>query len=65
MTSQCTGCGKCVERCPLNNIKLSNKKPVWGKNCTHCMACIAGCPNEAIEYGKKTQGKPRYYLGNE
>ena len=27
------------------------------------MACIAGCPAEAIEYGKKTQGKPRYYLG--
>ncbi len=27
------------------------------------MACIAGCPTEAIEYGKKTQDKPRYYLG--
>lgn len=64
-TDQCTGCGKCEARCPLNNVKLVNGKPVWGKDCTHCMACIAGCPARAIEYGKKTQGKPRYYLGDE
>lgn len=62
-TDKCTGCGKCEVRCPLNNVKLENGKPVWGKHCTHCMACIAGCPEEAIEYGKKTRGKPRYYLG--
>lgn len=35
--------------------------PVWGKRCTHCMACICGCPAEAIEYGKRTVGKRRYY----
>lgn len=63
VTDKCTGCGKCADRCPLNNIRIENSKPSWGKNCTHCMACIAGCPSEAIEYGKKTQGKPRYYLG--
>ena len=62
VTDKCTGCGLCQARCPLNNVKLTNGKPVWGKDCTHCMACIAGCPAEAIEYGKKTQGKPRYYL---
>lgn len=62
-TDKCTGCGKCEVRCPLNNIRLKNGRPVWGKECTHCMACIAGCPAQAIEYGKKTQGKPRYYLG--
>lgn len=65
VTDKCTSCGKCEARCPLNNVKLTNGKPVWGKNCTHCMACIAGCPAEAVEYGKKTQGKPRYYLGSE
>lgn len=57
VTDRCTGCGKCEARCPLNNVKLVNGKPTWGKNCTHCMACIADCPAEAIEYGKKTQGK--------
>lgn len=63
VTDKCIGCGKCEERCPLNNVKIVNDKPVWGKECTHCMACIAGCPCEAIEYGKKTVGKPRYHLG--
>ena len=63
VTDRCSGCGKCEQRCPMNNVKLVDGKPTWGKSCTHCMACIAGCPCEAIEYGKKTQGKPRYYLG--
>ena len=60
-TDACVSCGKCVEECVLNNIKLgADGKPVWGDKCTHCMACICGCPAEAIEYGKKSQGKPRY-----
>ena len=41
-------------------IQLRENKPVWGRNCTHCMACICYCPTEAIEYGKKSIGKPRY-----
>lgn len=61
---KCTGCGKCAKLCPLSNITLKNGSPVWGKNCTHCMACISLCPSEAIEYGKKSVGKRRYYLGN-
>ena len=61
-TDVCIGCGKCVELCPLNNIRLENGKPVWGKHCTHCMACICYCPKEAIEYGKKSKGKPRYHF---
>ena len=61
-TDACIGCGKCVELCPLNNIRLENGKPVWGKNCTHCMACICYCPKEAIEYGEKSKGKPRYHF---
>ena len=61
-TDACIGCGKCVELCPLNNIHLENGKPVWGKNCTHCMACICYCHKEAIEYGKKSRGKPRYHF---
>ncbi len=56
----CISCGKCVESCVLRNIRPVNGKPVWGADCTHCMACICGCPVEAIEYGKKSQGKPRY-----
>ena len=57
----CVSCGQCVERCPVNNITLQNGRPVWGGSCTHCMACICYCPTEAIEYGKKSLGKPRYH----
>lgn len=57
----CVGCGRCVEKCPLNNVRLTGGRPVWGKSCTHCMACICYCPTEAIEYGKKSVGKPRYH----
>jgi len=62
-TDQCIGCGKCVKLCPLNNIVLQDKKPVWGNNCTHCMACIGNCPVEAIEYGNITQTKDKYNFG--
>ncbi|MEO2715080.1 EFR1 family ferrodoxin [Blautia wexlerae] len=60
----CTGCGKCVKVCPLNNVTMKDKKPVWGSHCTHCMACICHCPAEAIEYGRKSVGKPRYCFEN-
>ena len=61
-SAACNGCGQCVKRCPLNNITLPDGKPVWGGRCTHCMACICYCPTEAIEYGKKSAGKPRYHF---
>lgn len=60
VTDKCIGCGKCADACVLNNIRLDGGKPLWGQSCTHCMACICGCPVEAIEYGKRSQGKRRY-----
>lgn len=60
VTDKCVGCGKCADSCVLNNIQLESGKPVWGQSCTHCMACICSCPTEAIEYGKRSQGKRRY-----
>lgn len=59
-TDACIGCGKCAAACVLNNISIKDGKPQWGDACTHCMACICGCSAEAIEYGKKSLGKPRY-----
>ena len=60
-TEACIGCGKCAAVCPLGNIELKDKRPVWGDRCTHCMACISLCPKQAVEYGRRTQGKLRYH----
>ena len=62
VSDACVGCGRCARRCPTNSITLRGGKPVWGEGCTHCMACICYCPAEAIEYGKKSLGKPRYHF---
>lgn len=62
VTEDCVDCGLCARRCPLGNITMENKKPVWHGNCTHCMACIGGCPTEAIEYKGTSKGRPRYYI---
>lgn len=60
VTDKCISCGKCAESCPLNNITITDGKPVWGEACTHCMACICGCPTEAVEYANSSKGKVRY-----
>lgn len=45
---KCTGCGVCVEVCPVNAIKVENGKAVIGGECVDCGGCIAQCPVEAI-----------------
>ena len=58
---KCTGCGRCAKLCPMNNITLQNERPLWGGSSNHCNASNCYCPTEAIEYGKKSPGKPRYH----
>ncbi|MDD3335916.1 MAG: EFR1 family ferrodoxin [Eubacteriales bacterium] len=62
VSDACVSCGKCVNQCPLNNIKLVGGRPQWMGSCTHCMACIADCPTEAIEYKNASKGRYRYHI---
>lgn len=46
---KCTGCGECVESCPLDAIELQDDKAVVDEDvCGDCGACVDVCPSEAI-----------------
>ncbi|MDP4091982.1 MAG: EFR1 family ferrodoxin [Bacillota bacterium] len=60
-SEKCNGCGSCARVCPVGNITMKDKKPVWGNACELCVACIQWCPEKAIDYGQKTQKRGRYH----
>lgn len=45
---KCTGCAVCIDICPVQAIKIENKKAVISEECVECGVCISQCPNEAI-----------------
>ncbi len=50
----CTGCGTCVEICPMKAIKLKDDLSlIKKKRCIGCGNCAAKCPSEAIRMIKK------------
>lgn len=61
----CTSCNLCVRICPTRTITMKDKRPVWNDTCVQCTACIHRCPVRAIEYGKISEKKGRYYLAVE
>jgi NAD-dependent dihydropyrimidine dehydrogenase PreA subunit len=48
--SRCTGCGACVEICPVGAVRLVyGIASVHEAACTGCEACVDACPQEAIQ----------------
>jgi len=46
---KCTGCGACVETCPVEALKLvDDKATVDPDTCIDCGSCVDECPVEAI-----------------
>lgn len=46
-TKECTNCGICAEKCPVQAIDRENSKKVDDKACISCMRCITVCPQGA------------------
>jgi ferredoxin len=46
---KCTGCGACVEICPVDAIKVDDIAIVDEKECIDCGTCVEECPVDAIE----------------
>ena len=45
---RCSGCGICVQDCPVGAIRLKDKKALVRDECTRCGACVRICPEEAL-----------------
>ena len=56
----CIHCGICEKVCPVNNIKVTKDKVLFGKECVLCLRCVSQCPTEAIQIGKFTKGTVRW-----
>jgi MinD superfamily P-loop ATPase len=47
--------------CQVENIEMKDGKPTWLHHCEQCLACLQWCPQEAIQVGRKTEGRKRYH----
>jgi uncharacterized protein (DUF362 family)/NAD-dependent dihydropyrimidine dehydrogenase PreA subunit len=46
---ECTGCGTCVEQCPVSALAMEDKLPrVTAETCITCFCCQEICPEKAI-----------------
>lgn len=50
--SLCTGCGTCVEQCPVSALEMAGDFPeVDAATCITCFCCQEMCPEKAIQLG--------------
>lgn len=49
-SEQCSGCGTCVDVCPVGVFEIKDDKSVAANvdECLICNACETQCPNDAI-----------------
>lgn len=63
---KCTGCGTCIEKCPVDAISLEKGTVNTGR-CIACIGCVNNCPSGAIEMkfmGKKVYGFKEFLKRN-
>jgi len=45
----CVHCHLCENLCPVNNIKVTDDKVIWGRKCQVCLRCVNFCPQKSIK----------------
>ncbi|MGF7185270.1 NAD-dependent dihydropyrimidine dehydrogenase PreA subunit [Desulfitispora alkaliphila] len=47
---KCTGCGECVDVCPVSHLEMKDEVAVTNEQteCVGCDSCVETCPVEAI-----------------
>jgi len=58
ITTNCTGCGRCVAACPIHALILVTERTdgfgrktavVNAQRCTGCGDCLPACPHDALQ----------------
>jgi ferredoxin-type protein NapF len=52
----CTGCGKCVGKCPMSAIHKEAPQNAFHSECIVCRTCEAVCPEKAVSFGPSKKG---------
>jgi Fe-S-cluster-containing hydrogenase component 2 len=56
---RCTGCGACVEICPVGALKMEDGTPVADKEwCIGCGVCAVPCPSDAVKLVRRSSAVP-------
>ena len=54
LEENCVGCGICIEKCPVEAIKLKNDKAkIYLDKCIRCGTCHDVCPQKAVRHDKE------------
>ena len=58
MADECSGCGVCIDRCPVHALALEDDIAVLNEErCIGCGVCVEPCPTGAIRLSKRPEDR--------